>query len=160
MMEERRAKEATAAQDICARVERAVEGWNAAGFEGMRYFIHPDAVVTPFEEWPDDDVYYGVDGFGKLAAQWTEQFEDIFWRIDRLLRLDDDTVLALVDHNGRMRDAGVPMSAPLGVLVGDFRPDGTVARVRFFLGWEKALEAVPRPGGSNDTPEEAARAAS
>ena len=111
----------------------------------MRYFIHPDAVITPFDEWPEDDVYYGVGGFGKLADAWTEQFEGIHWDIKRLEPVDGDSTLVLVQHTGTIKGTGVPISAPLGVLVGDFRDDGRAARVTFFLGWDKALEATGLP---------------
>ena len=94
------------------RVRDAIAGWNRDGFEGMRYFIHPDAVITPFEEWPDDSVYHGVEGFGKLAGQWTDQFENIVWDIERLEFLGGDEILLLVTHSGRILGTGVPMSAP------------------------------------------------
>ena len=129
-------------QENVERIRAAVDAWNRGGFEGMRYFIHPDAVTTPFEEWPDDDVYYGIEGFETLTKQWTEQFEGVRWDIERIEPLEGGDALALVNQHGTIKGAGVPISAPLGVLVGDFHDDGRAAKVEFFLGWEKALEAV------------------
>ena len=49
--------------------------------------------------------------------------------------------MILGETAGRIKDSGVPIRQPLGVVYSDFR-DGRIGKSRNFLTWRQALDAV------------------
>jgi ketosteroid isomerase-like protein len=124
-------------------LRRSVEVWNRDGpSEAAVALVHPDSVVYAFREWPDEAVYRGRQGWLRLMEQWTENFDDITWEIEKVID-DDPTVALLVNHRAIVKGTGVPLVQPLG-LVARFQ-DGMVIEGRFFLTWNEALEAAGLP---------------
>ncbi len=125
-------------------VELICEGiakWNRGELDAVIQLAATDALLHPFFGWPDDQIYRGREGWRRLIYQWLENFQEIQWDIERMVDREDQ-VVALVHHRGRHKGTGLPISQPLGVVFGDFRVDGTVGLVRFFLEWDEALEAA------------------
>jgi ketosteroid isomerase-like protein len=121
-------------------LRRGIEAWNRDGpSDAAVSLAHPDGVVHAFPEWPDEAVYRGRDGWLRLMEQWTENFDDITWEIEKLID-DDPTVAVLVNHRATVKGTGVPLVQPLG-LVARFQ-DKMVLEARFFLTWNEALEAA------------------
>ncbi len=101
----------------------------------------PDTEAYPFAEWPGDPIYEGKDGLRALVSEWTENFDEVRWDTERLLEVNDQ-VLALIVHRGRIKGTGVPLSLPMSMLCGDFRDEGKIGKLQFFLTWAEGLEAV------------------
>jgi ketosteroid isomerase-like protein len=120
-------------------LRQGIEAWNRHGpSDAAVALAHPDSVLYPFPEWPDDSLYRGRDGWLRLMEQWTENFDDITWEIEKVID-DDPTVALLVNHRATVKGTGVPLVQPLGLVV-RFQ-DGMVIEGRFFLTWNEALEA-------------------
>jgi hypothetical protein len=122
-------------------IRRAIETWNGEGpSEAIVNLAHPEGVLHPFPEWPDDAVYRGREGWLRLIEQWRETFDQITWDIERLIDIDP-AVVALVTHRATIRGSGIELSQPLGLVAGGFS-DGMVVEAHFFLTWEEALKAA------------------
>jgi hypothetical protein len=128
------------AQEHLKLIRTGIEEWNGGNVDGVVDRAHPDALLYPFPEWPDDPVYRGRDGWRKLLAQWLETFDEIIWEIDRLIE-KDGKVIALVHQHAKIKGTGVPLVQPLGVIFQGFR-DGLIGEIHFFLTWDEALRAA------------------
>jgi ketosteroid isomerase-like protein len=129
-------------------IERIIESWNAGDVDAVYNAVTPDAVFYAFPEWPDDPVYRGVEGWKKLLAEFTENFDDLQWEIKDLIDLGD-RVIALVLHHARIKNTGIPLTQPIGALFGDFHNDRS-GLAHFFLTWDEVLAfagADQRPRG-------------
>ena len=123
-------------------LREAIEAWNSGADRTLILEVFgADSVVHPFPEWPGRPVYHGREGWREVIGEWLETFDDISWEIDRLID-DGDQVVALVNHRGRIKGAGVPIALPMGAVFSDFREDGSCGTGRFFASWEEALEAA------------------
>ncbi len=122
-------------------VQRVIEEWNREGpTEMVVNLVHPDCILYPFPEWPDDSVYRGRDGWRRLMNQWQENFDGITWEIERMID-EDPRLIALVTHHATIKGAGVPLRQPLGLIISEFQ-NGMAMTVHFFLSWNEALEAA------------------
>ena len=121
-------------------VRRGVEAWNRGGIDQILPMFHPNVRAYPFPEWIGPKVYSGHEGFRRLSEEWTENFDEYKWDVERLLDAGDK-VVALIYHRGRIKDTDMPISQPIGVVWSQFR-DGLVGEGRFFLTWAEALEAA------------------
>lgn len=122
------------------RLRRAIEVWNRTGpTDAVANLAHPDGVLYPFPEWPDDAVYRGRDGWRRLMEQWDETFDGNHWEIERLID-DDPNLVLLVNHRATAKGTGVPLAQRLGLVL-RFQ-DQMVLEGRFFLSWKEALEAA------------------
>jgi hypothetical protein len=124
-------------------VRGVIEGWNQAGVEGVVGVLSPDWIGHPFPEWPTDTIYCGRDGFAKLAAEWTQTFDEVEWRPEKLID-HVEAVVALTTLKARIRGSGIPISMPVGGVFTSFA-DGMVGEVRFFMTWAEAIEAAGLP---------------
>lgn len=122
--------------DADARVREIIERFNARGAESILEDTTPDVRAIPFSEWPGDPLYEGHDGFLKLVAEWTENFDDYSWQIEEV-RESPEGVVILARHGGRTKGDGIWVEQPVGA-VWQFRGD-LVAEMHYFLTWDEAL---------------------
>lgn len=134
----------TMSQEI-ESIRNGIERWNDGDHTAAENWVAAEALVYPFREWPDDPIYHGRDGWKKLIDQWLETFDEIEWKIDRLIDTDGE-IVALVEMSGKIKGTGAPISQPLGVVFRDFQPDGRAAEVRFFLTWKEAFDEAGLAG--------------
>ena len=127
-------------QDNVELVQRAFDAFSVGGVEAALPFYSRDVVMYSVPEWPEDPLYRGHDGARKLTGAWTDNFDEWGWEVHELRDVGTG-VVALVEMTGGIKDSGVPIRQPVGIVCSDFR-DGTVGEFRFFLTWQAALEAV------------------
>ena len=123
-------------------VRDAFETFSAEGIDAALSFFSPDVVWYPSERWLDDSAYRGHDGVRRLAAGFSENFDDFRYDVHDV-RAAQDRVVALVAMKGRIKHSRSEVSQRRGFVVSGFR-DGTFREVRAFPSWHDALEAVGR----------------
>lgn len=120
-------------------VRRIFATFNETGdIEAVYPFHAEDLVVHPFREWPDDPIYHGREGLGKLARQWMDNFDDFGFEVVDV-RESSSAVVALLDMTGIVKGADVQMGTHIGAVM-EFR-EGLVSRIRYFSDWTEALAA-------------------
>ncbi len=126
-----------------ANVEIVREAFQTFGAEGidaaLRYFS-PDVVWYPIDRWLDDSAYRGHDGMQRLAAAFSENFDDFRYDVNDI-RDAADRVVALVDMIGRIKGSTAEVNQRRGFVISGFR-DGEFREVRSFPSWCEALKAV------------------
>jgi hypothetical protein len=75
---------------------------------------------------------------------FAENFDDFVWEL-RETRGVQEEVLALAEMTGRIKDSGTPIRKPIGIVASNFR-GAMIGKVRFFITWQQALEAVGLKG--------------
>jgi hypothetical protein len=101
---------------------------------------HPDARTYPPPQWPGESVYHGRTGAKTLVSEWTGNFDEYRWEVDRMID-GEEYVVALCHHRGRIKDQGGLVSEPVAAIYDEF--DGVrPKRIRLFFSWEEALEVV------------------
>ena len=120
-------------------VRDAFQTFGTEGITAALSFFSPDFVWYPTDRWLEGDAYRGHDGMRRLAAAFSENFDDFRYEVLDL-RDAQDRVVALVDMIGRIKPSGADISQRLGFVVSGFR-GGTFAEVRAFPSWHDALEA-------------------
>jgi ketosteroid isomerase-like protein len=118
----------------------AYERFAGGGIEAALPSFADDAVAYPFPEWIEQSEYRGHDGLRALIAVWTDNFDEFEFH-NHEIREVGDSVVILGETAGRIKDSGVPIRQPLGVVYSDFR-DGRIGESRNFLTWRQALDAV------------------
>ena len=121
-------------------VKRFYEAFAAGGVEAALAFWHPDGVMHPFPEWVEESEYRGHDGFRRVLAVWTDNFDDFEATVNEFREVGD-RVLVLGETVGQIKGSGVPIRQPIGSVYSDFR-DGLIGEGVNFLTWGQALEAV------------------
>jgi ketosteroid isomerase-like protein len=121
-------------------VRRAWEAYSVGGIEALLPLYRPDVRIYPTPEFLEEPIYEGHDGLRRLAAGFTDNFDNWGWELHEL-REAGSRVLALAEMTGQIKDSRVPMREPWGVVFSDFR-DGMIGEVRYFRSQEQALKAV------------------
>jgi ketosteroid isomerase-like protein len=121
-------------------VRDAFQTFGAEGIDAALSFFSPDLVWYPTDRWLEGSAYRGHDGMRRLAAAFSENFDDFRYEVHDI-RDAEDRVVALIDMTGRIKHSGAEVSQRLGFVVSGFR-DGTFREVRAFASWPEALEAV------------------
>jgi ketosteroid isomerase-like protein len=129
------------ARDNVEFIRRFIDAFNRDGIAGIADSIADDHLAYPFPEWPDEPAYEGSEGFRRLVAEWTDQFDDYRW-VAHDIRDAGDGVVVLAEHFGTPKVGGGEVGQRIAAIFGDFRADGAIGRSRFFLQWEEALEAA------------------
>jgi ketosteroid isomerase-like protein len=121
-------------------VRNAFRTFSAEGLDAALSFYSPDLVWYPDERWLDDSAYRGHDGMRRLAAAFSENFDDFRFDVHDI-RAAQERVVALVYMTGRIKHSESEVSQRRGFVVSGFR-DGTFREVRTFSSWLDALKAV------------------
>jgi len=115
--------------------------WTQEGIEGLAKTVPEDSVTYAFPGWVGKPKQVGPDGLRAMLAEWNEAFTEYEMELSET-REAGDRVVALVVQRGITKEAGVPVSARIGAVYSDFRPNGHIGEVRFFPTWEETLEAA------------------
>ena len=120
--------------------KRLNDKFAAGGIEAALTSFADDVVAYPFPEWIEQSEYRGHDGLRALIAVWTDNFDEFELHAHEVREVGD-SVLILGETAGRIKDSGVPIRQPVGIVYSDFR-DGRIGKSRNFLTWAQALNAV------------------
>ena len=121
-------------------VHRALAAFNDGGIEALRPFLGPDPVLYPAPEWIEAQEYRGTEGLEYLVSVFEDNFDDWSWEVHDV-RDAGDRVVALIEHGGRLKGSGAPISQPMGIVYSAIR-DGRINKARFFQSWDQALKAA------------------
>jgi ketosteroid isomerase-like protein len=127
-------------QENVELVRNAFQSFSAEGIDAALSFCSPDVVWYPTDRWPDDAAYRGREGMRRLAASFSENFDDFRYEVHDI-RDAQDRVVVLTDMIGRIRQSGAEVSQRLGFVVADFRAE-TFGEVRAFESWQEAVRAA------------------
>jgi ketosteroid isomerase-like protein len=127
-------------QENVQLIRAAFDAFAADGLDAALPFFAPDCVWHPSDHWVDGSASRGHDGIRALVAAWDENFDDFRWNVHDI-RDAQDRVVVLTHMTGRIKDSGLPLSQPLGLVASDFRGE-TFGDVQVFATWDEALEAV------------------
>jgi ketosteroid isomerase-like protein len=127
-------------EERAAPMLNAIEAFNEGGVEAALPYLHPEIEWVAPPEWLEDPVYEGHDGMRRLAAYWTELFDQYRLELERVVDTGDDRVVILLSQLGRISGSADQVEGPIGY-VAEFR-DGLVSRVEIYFSWEKTLEAA------------------
>jgi ketosteroid isomerase-like protein len=121
-------------------VRKAFEALAARGVEAVLEFVAPDGLWYTAPEWVEASEYRGHDGLRFLFSVFTDNFDD--WTVDLSeLRDAGDSVVALIEHGGKIKGTNVPVHQPMGIVYSNFR-QGQIGEAHFFQAWREALEAA------------------
>ena len=112
-----------------------------AEMEALLHFYAPDVVCYPDPGWAEERVCHGHDGMRRLISQWTGKVERSGLAVHEVRDLGG-RMLVLAEFTGRLKDGGVPVRQPFGIVNSDLTPDGKVGVAHFFLDWEDARRAA------------------
>jgi ketosteroid isomerase-like protein len=120
-------------------VRDTLAAFNRGGVEAALDYFDPDIEWLGPPEWLEQRLYKGHDGIRKIAAVWTENFND--YRLDLEKAIDaGDRVIALVYQRGRIKGSGNEIEQPIGY---DWEVrDGKGIRVQVYFSWAEALKAA------------------
>jgi ketosteroid isomerase-like protein len=127
-------------EERAAPMLNAIEAFNEGGVEGALAYLHPEIEWWAPPEWLEDPVYEGHDGIRRLAAYWTELFDQYRLEPERVVDVGDDRVVVLLNQLGQIRGSGDRIEGPLGYLAEVH--GGLVTRVNIYFSWEQTLEAA------------------
>jgi ketosteroid isomerase-like protein len=126
-------------EDDAATIRRAYETWNESGPAAvMERFWAEDAVYREGPGWPDAGVFRGRDAALDRIQSLVELIGEFHVRIDDLIDLDDDRIVACVRTIGAASD--LPYTQSFAV-VHRLR-DGLIVEADYYLDRADALEAV------------------
>jgi ketosteroid isomerase-like protein len=121
-------------------VRKAFDAFTSEGVESQLAFVAPDAGLYTAPEWIEGSEYRGHDGMRFLVSVWTDSFDD--WTIESVeLRDAEGSVVALIEHSGKVKGTDTSMRQRMGAVCSDIR-DQRIGRIQFFESWEEALEAA------------------
>jgi ketosteroid isomerase-like protein len=123
-------------------VRRAFNVYFTRGVDALlEEHIPLDGVWHTAPEWIEASEYRGHEGIRSLLSVFPDNFDD--WRLDVIeLRDSGDSVVALIEHGGKIKGTDTPIHQPMGVVFSDFREGGQVGRFHSFQTWREALEAA------------------
>jgi ketosteroid isomerase-like protein len=125
-------------------VKRSIKAYARGGVEAILPFFPHDVVCYPFPEWVEEGEYRGHDGFRKVAAIWTDTFDDLRLEFDEV-QDNGSKVVALGTIGGRIKATGTPLRQPMGVVFSSFG-NGLIGEMHYFTTWTQALEALGLEG--------------
>jgi ketosteroid isomerase-like protein len=128
------------ADETAAPMLSAIEAFNQGGVESALAFLDPEIEWRAQPEWLEDSVYRGHDGIRRLAAHWTELFDQYRLERVRVVEAGDDRVVILLNQLGQIRGSGDRIEGPIGYIA-EVR-GGLVTRVDIYFSWEQTLEAA------------------
>ena len=100
----------------------------------------PDFVwdMSHFAGWPEDQLYYGVEGTRAFLAAWTGAWED--WELElESLHEVGERVLAVMRQRGRSKSTSLPVEMTFGMLW--TLRDGKQARMEMYADPAEAMRA-------------------
>jgi ketosteroid isomerase-like protein len=131
--------------DNVETVQRAVEGFNQRGVEGILPFIHEEfEATTPPSLASEPDTYRGHDGVRRWFDSFYEVMDEIRWDAHEFRPVGDRVVIDFT-----LRARGKTTGLDFGqnaVMIWSFR-DGKAIRIELFESMEEALAAAEASSG-------------
>jgi ketosteroid isomerase-like protein len=120
--------------------EMAMDAFNARDLDAFRHSMTSDIEWLPaLERGFDGGGYVGHQGVAEYFANLEATWEELRFNAEEFRDLGDQ-VLALGRIEGRGSKGGVPVDAPMGIVI-DFR-GSEISRARSFLDHGEARKAV------------------
>jgi ketosteroid isomerase-like protein len=122
--------------------------------DGYRYFeatgdfrediISDDFVwdMSTFRDWPEDQIYEGLEGARRFMSDWLSAFEDWELELESLSDVGDD-VIAVVHQTGRSKSTGMPVDMTFAQVF--TVRDGKQTRMRMYAHPAEAFTAAGLP---------------
>jgi ketosteroid isomerase-like protein len=121
-------------------VQRAVEGFNERGVNGVTPFIHEEfEATTPPNLASEPDTYRGHEGVRRWFESFYEVMDDIRWDAHEFRPVGDRVVIDFT-LRARGKTTGLDFGQD-AVMVWSFR-DGKASRIELFESMEEALAAA------------------
>lgn len=121
-------------------VRRGYDHFLATG-EMLDESTDPDFVwdMSTFRNWPDQQVYEGIDGARQFLREWASTWDDWKLEIEEYLDAGDD-VLVVLRQSGTAKASGLPIDMHFAQLF--TVADGKQTRMRMYASREEGLEAA------------------
>lgn len=138
-------REESTTPDLVERVRRMTEAVNRQDHDALMSFYAPD-VVFDFSQ-RGIGIFEGAAACRTFNEEYWASFEDLAWRPEQILVLDEGVVLALVGQKARPLGSAAPVhTREAWVMV--FSADGMLTRLSTYSDIEKAHAAAGRLAGS------------
>jgi ketosteroid isomerase-like protein len=112
----------------------------ARGDPAASSFVASDFEWIPPKGFPGAPVYRGREGFAEFMRVWTEDFDNLTIRLERLIDAGDNRVVGLFHQTATGKGSGVPVELDQGVV---YELEGAqIIRMRNYLDHAEALEAA------------------
>ena len=123
-------------------VKRAWEAWSRGDVDAVLATCDPAVEwdMTSFEGWPEDDVYYGHEGFLRFLEEWRASWERFEARAEQYVDGLDNRVVVLCWQRGFGAGSQVPVKMDLATTFTLER--GRICRIEAYSDRQEALEAV------------------
>lgn len=124
-------------------LRRAVAHFDATG-EHLTEIYAPEFVwdMTSYRDWPEPEIYEGVEGLRRFLADWKRVF-DWEYELESLHDAGDRVVMILVQR-GRTKSTGIEVAMRNGMVW--TLCDGKIVRADSYADPSEALRAVGLPG--------------
>jgi ketosteroid isomerase-like protein len=126
--------------EIVDVVRRSNDAFNRGDIEGVLACSDPEIEVEDIPELPEAKVFRGHDGLRELLTLNWEPWTAVVVEVERLIELDDETVLMLTRNRWTIRESGAAIVQPRASIFTVRR--GRITRARFYSNQELALEAA------------------
>ena len=129
-------------QENVELVKRAWEAWSSGDIDAVLETCDPAVEwdLTSFEGWPEDDVYYGHEGFRRFLEEWRGSWDRFEARAEEYVDGDGDRVVALCWQRGFGAGSQVPVEMDLATVF--TLEGGVVCRIEAYSDRQEALKAV------------------
>lgn len=145
-----RSENAQLAADAIAAVNETYRSRDLGPWrEHVETTCHPDVVLEAPADAFTEGEWHGHDGVVGFVANQMEVLDDMWLRMDELVEVASDRLVAAITFGGRARYSGLPVELhPFHVFK---MRDGRVRIWQIFLERQQALEAAgsPTEGSSN-----------
>jgi ketosteroid isomerase-like protein len=126
-------------------VQRAIDGFNESGVDGILPLIHPDfEATTPPDLASEPDTYLGHDGVRRWFDSFYEVMDDIRWDAHELREVGDHVVVEFT-LRARGKTSGLDFGQN-AVMVWSFRA-GKAIRIELFQTLDEAMAAAQGSDG-------------
>jgi ketosteroid isomerase-like protein len=123
-------------EEIQAAFERGDPGsWIGSDLVADDY----EWILDP-ESLGEQPTYRGPGGFAEFVADFTEEFAEFSWEVDRVIDAGDDRVVGIVTQHGIGSTSGAPVEWQIGQ-VGELK-EGRLIRTINYATPEAALKAA------------------
>ena len=133
------------ATDNLEIVQRAIDGFNASGVDGILPLIHPDfEATTPPDLASEPDTYRGHNGVRRWFDSFYEVMDDIRWDAHEFREVGDHVVVEFT-LRARGKTSGLDFGQN-AVMVWSFH-DGKAIRIELFQTLDEAMAAAQESDG-------------
>jgi len=121
-------------------VRRSNDAFNRRDIDGVVALSDPEIEVEDIPALPEAQAFRGHEGLRELLALNWEPWEAVVVEAERLIEVDDETVLMLTRNRWTVRESGVEIvqeRASIFTVRG-----GKITRARFYANQSDALQAA------------------